>query len=71
MMSRTSSLLCGCHSPVEIDVCSSVVGVESPRSVSELQYVVGRKAIEYYSTGAVHQLSPIVHSKSTLLLALP
>ena len=41
MLSRTSSLLCGCHCPVGGRVCSRGVGVEAPRSVSELQCEVG------------------------------
>ena len=41
MLSVTSSLLCGCHIPVEVRVCSPVVGVETPRSVPELQCELG------------------------------
>ena len=31
MLGGSSSLLCGCHSPVEGEVCSLVVGVEALR----------------------------------------
>ena len=41
MLSRASSLLCGCHSPVRGKVCSPDVRVEAPRSVSELWCEVG------------------------------
>ena len=41
MLSRASSLLCGCHSLVRVKVCSSVVEVEVPRSISELWCGVG------------------------------
>ena len=37
MLSKASSLLCDCHSPVWDRVCSSVVGVEAPRSGFNLQ----------------------------------
>ena len=33
--------VCGCHNPLRGRVCSPVVGVEAPRSVSELWYKVG------------------------------
>lgn len=34
-------LLCGCHCPVKGRVCCLVVGMEAPRSISELKYEVG------------------------------
>ena len=66
MLSEASSLLCGCHSPVGTRDCSLVVGVEAPRSVSELCFwamvwgeqdwstAIGRAAPEYSSARAVH-----------------
>lgn len=36
VLSKASSLLCGCQSPVRGSVCSLVVGVEDPISVSGL-----------------------------------
>ena len=36
MLSGAFFLPCGCHNPVRDCVCSLVVGVEAPRSVSEL-----------------------------------
>lgn len=41
MLSRTSSLLCGCQSSVRSRICSPVVGADAPRSVYELQCGVG------------------------------
>ena len=41
MLGRASSLLCGCHSPIESRVCLPVVGVEAPRSSSKLHCEVG------------------------------
>ena len=41
ILSRASSSLCGCQSPVWDRVCSPVVGVEAPRSISELWCEVG------------------------------
>ena len=38
-------MLCGCHSPVGGRVCSPVVGVEAPRSISELRCKGGRTAV--------------------------
>ena len=42
ILTRASSLLCGCHCVVRGRVSSLVVGVQAPRFVSELQYEVGR-----------------------------
>lgn len=42
MLSRTSSSLGGCYSPVGDRVCSLVAGVEAPRYNSELLYEAGR-----------------------------
>lgn len=36
ILSRASSLLYGCHSPVGGRACTTVVVVEAPRSISEL-----------------------------------
>ena len=41
MLSRASSLLCGCQSSVRSRICSPVVGADAPRSVYELQCGVG------------------------------
>ena len=41
ILSRVSSLLCGCHCPVKGRVCCLLVGMEAPRSISELKYEVG------------------------------
>ena len=41
MLSGVSSLFYGCHSPVWGSICSPLVGVEAPRSVSELRREVG------------------------------
>lgn len=41
MLSRASSLLCGCHSPDGRRVSSPVVGVETPRSGSKLHCQLG------------------------------
>ena len=40
LLVRASSLLCGCRCPVGSWVCSLAVGVEAPRSISELWRVV-------------------------------
>ena len=41
ILSRVSSLLCGCHCPVKGRVFCLLVGMEAPRSISELKYEVG------------------------------
>lgn len=41
MLSRASSLCCGCQSSVRSRICSPVVGADAPRSVYELQCGVG------------------------------
>ena len=41
VVTKAFSLLCGCHSPVGGRVCSPLVGVEDPRSVSELRCEIG------------------------------
>ena len=40
ILSGASSLLSGCHCPVRGRVYSLAVGVEAPRSVSELQFLI-------------------------------
>lgn len=42
MLVRVFSLFCGFHSPVRGGGCSPVVGVDTTRSISELQCDVGR-----------------------------
>ena len=42
MLSGASSLFYGCQSPVGGRICSPVVGVDAPRSTSELRCEVGR-----------------------------
>lgn len=42
ILSKTSSVLCGCHSPVRGRVCSPTVGIEAPRSVSNPKCGVGQ-----------------------------
>lgn len=44
-MSGATSVLCGCHSPVGRWVCSPVVGVEAPRSVSEPWWELDRTGV--------------------------
>lgn len=41
MLSRASSLLCGCQSLARSRICSPVAGADAPRSVHELQCGVG------------------------------
>ena len=41
MLSGVSSLFCGCHSPIWGRICSPLVGVEAPSSVSESRREVG------------------------------
>lgn len=45
MLSRASSLLCGCDSPAGGRVCSLVVGIDTSRSVSELWCEAGRTGV--------------------------
>ena len=42
MLNGASSLLFGCHSPFRDRVCSLIVGVEAPRSISKQRCEVGR-----------------------------
>ena len=77
VLSGASSLLCGCHYPVRGQVCSLVVGVVAPKTISELCFwatgrgrqnwstPTGRGATEYSSARAVHQWACSVVSPVT------
>ena len=69
LLNGASSLLCGCHCRVMGRVCSLVIAVEAPRSVSELRFwaavwgsqdcrpLTGRGATEYSSARVRLQIS--------------
>ena len=86
ILSRASSLLCGCHSPVGDRVCSPVVGVEAPRYISKLLQCeigktgvlpLGEKPLPIPPQELFARRAPVVLpvtravSQSMLLLALP
>ena len=59
-------MLCGCPSPVGGRACSLVVGVEAPRSVSELQSKVGGIGVRPLREEPL-SISPLELSTSSVL----